>query len=151
MTHHIIIFAALALALGIFALLHVRALSFRMRVAVVAAYPVLLAGLAAGGSDVIGRPKPVWAELRNVETATIVASYWREGEAIWLWLTWPGQDEPVAYRLPWSVDTAERIVRATGDGGGGAEIDAPFGDDWLTLPGAIHPKPVEALPPKGGS
>ena len=151
MTHHIIIFAALALALGIFALFHVGVLSISRRVAVVVAYPVLLAGLAAGGSDVLGRPKPVWAELRNVETATIVASYWHEGEAIWLWLTWPGQDEPVAYRLPWSVETADRIERAQGQGDSVGEIDAPFGDDWLHLPGAIHPKPVEALPLKGGS
>ena len=56
-------------------------------------------------------PKPHFLELRGGETA-LLAHDWVEGEAIYLWVRWPEEDAPRAYRLPWSEETAQQIEQA---------------------------------------
>ena len=56
-------------------------------------------------------PKPHALELRTGETA-LLAHNWVEGEAIYLWVRWPDEAAPRAYRLPWSEETAQQIEEA---------------------------------------
>ena len=56
-------------------------------------------------------PKPHFLELRTGETA-LLAHSWVEGEAIYLWVRWPDEAAPRAYRLPWSEETAQQIEEA---------------------------------------
>jgi len=56
-------------------------------------------------------PKPHFLEWRDGETA-LLAHDWVEGEAIYLWVRWPDEDMPRAYRLPWSEETAQQIEQA---------------------------------------
>ena len=56
-------------------------------------------------------PKPHYLEWRDGETS-LLAHTWIEGEAIFLWVRWPDEDAPRAYRLPWNEETAEQIEKA---------------------------------------
>ena len=81
------------------------------RLVLVAILPV---ALGLGGwimMTLMTGPKPHYLEWREGETA-LLAHSWIEGEAIFLWVRWPDEDMPRAYRLPWSEETAEQIEKA---------------------------------------
>lgn len=56
-------------------------------------------------------PKPHYLVVKTGEAA-LLAHTWVEGEAIYLWVRWPGEAAPRSYRLPWSEETAEQIEQA---------------------------------------
>jgi hypothetical protein len=65
-------------------------------------------------ADLLSRPKPVSLEWwnRGAPEATVVSAKLREGEAIYLWIEMPGQDEPRAYSLPWAQEIAKQLYGA---------------------------------------
>lgn len=147
------IFAVVAaLVVGIFAYACIPPHSPSWRRVVAFGFPLVLVAIVGTSTELTARPKPIEAEWRVVPKAELLAWTWIEGEAIYVWLLWPGNPEPRAYVLPWSQDTAEALQGATeksAEGGGeGVEIEAPFGYSLEDRPGAIHPKPVPALPEK---
>ncbi len=81
------------------------------RLVLVAILPV---ALGLGGwimMTLMTGPKPHYLEWREGET-TLLSHSWIEGEAIFLWVRWPDEEKPRAYRLPWSEETAEQIEKA---------------------------------------
>ena len=96
------------------------------RVFLVALLPV---ALVAGGwimLALMGGPKPHFLEWRAGQTE-LLAHNWVEGEAIYLWVRWPGEAAPRAYRLPWSEETARQIEEAaTATAEEGGEITVAF-------------------------
>lgn len=81
------------------------------RLTLVAILPV---ALGLGGwimMTLMTGPKPHFLEWRDGETS-LIAHNWIEGEAIFLWVRWPDESAPRAYRLPWSEETAEQIEEA---------------------------------------
>ena len=84
------------------------------RLFLVALLPV---ALGAGGWLMLALmtgPKPHYLEWRSGQTE-LVAQSWVEGEAIYLWVRWPGEAAPRAYRLPWSEETARQIEEAAAE------------------------------------
>ena len=79
-------------------------------------------------------PKPHYLEVKTGETA-LLAHSWVEGEAIYLWVRWPGDAEPRSYRLPWSEETAEQIEQAQEElqrDGGETIVEFQEGIDGVT-------------------
>jgi hypothetical protein len=82
-----------------------------------AAFGVALLFLPAayvGLSRLLSMPKPVQLEWwhTHAEEASVLASSFREDEAIYLWLQLGDLPEPRAYALPWSRDLAEQLQAA---------------------------------------
>jgi hypothetical protein len=67
-----------------------------------------------GLSRLLSMPKPAQLEWwhAHAEEATVLASSFREDEAIYLWLQLGDLPEPRAYALPWSRDLAEQLQAA---------------------------------------
>lgn len=65
-------------------------------------------------NDILSRPKPVQLETihKQIYEVNVLSSVMKEGEAIYLWLQLPGVDEPRAYKLPWSDETAKQLHQA---------------------------------------
>ncbi len=62
-------------------------------------------------SEMLSRPKPVgneWAR-RELAEATVIGSQMVEGQAIYLWLSIEGIEEPRAYALPWDEKVARQL------------------------------------------
>jgi hypothetical protein len=63
--------------------------------------------------ELLGRPKPLRLELRQqADKAKVIAATMHEGEAIYVWLEFPGSDEPRAYALPWNGQMAQQLQNA---------------------------------------
>jgi uncharacterized SAM-binding protein YcdF (DUF218 family) len=78
---------------------------------------VLLIALVYGGSiELLGRPKPVRLEWRDMEKAQVLGASMREDQAIYLWLQFDGAPEPKVYTLPWSLETAQNLQNAMQEG-----------------------------------
>jgi hypothetical protein len=67
-----------------------------------------------GLSRLLSMPKPAQLEWwhAQAEEATVLASSFRENEAIYLWLQMDELPEPRAYALPWNRDLAEQLQAA---------------------------------------
>lgn len=103
-----------ALATGL-ALIAIRGnLSIITRVGTLGLTAMLMLTAYTGLTELLSRPKPATLEwLRGGATsATVTASYFRENEAIYLWLVFKGEVEPRAYSLPWSIEMARELRRA---------------------------------------
>jgi len=62
----------------------------------------------AGPSSLLSRPKPLRLELwQEADKAKVLGATMREGEAIYVWLQFPGTDEPRAITLPWDMKMAQ--------------------------------------------
>lgn len=64
--------------------------------------------------ELLGRPKPIdFASVGNAtEAATVISSYYREEEAIYLWIRGNDEPEPRAYVLPWDIEAAKDLQKA---------------------------------------
>jgi hypothetical protein len=65
-------------------------------------------------SEMLSRPKPVgneWAR-RELAEATVISSQMVEDQAIYLWLSIEGIEEPRAYALPWNEKVARQLQGA---------------------------------------
>lgn len=87
--------------------------------------------------ELLSRPKPiglvVWKYL-NVESATVLFSQAREGEAIYILMMHEGTEIPRYYRYPWNKEFAESLQRgkkAEEEGEiVGLELKRPFQHSW---------------------
>lgn len=62
-------------------------------------------------AEMLSRPKPVGAEWarQSLAEAPVIGAHMREGEAIYVWLTVPGAEDPRAYALPWDQQMAKQL------------------------------------------
>ena len=116
---------------------------------------VLLIALVYGGSiELLGRPKPVRLEWRDMEKAQVLGASMREDQAIYLWLQFDGASEPKVYALPWSMQTAQDLQNAMQQGeatGTGVEMTMPLKSGLDDREPKFHPIPQPALPDKNYS
>jgi hypothetical protein len=107
----------------------------------------------AGLSRLLSMPKPVeleWWHAR-AEEATVLASTFREDEAIYLWLQLRGLAEPRAYSLPWSRDLAEQLQAAQREASetqSQVQMRLPFEHSLDDQEPKFYAMPQPQLPPK---
>jgi hypothetical protein len=103
-----------------------------------------LFGVGAASVQMLGLPRPVGSDvLASFEDVPVLGHDLKDGEAIYLWVR---RNEPIAYRLPWDIATAERLHKAAQEAAENkTELQArrAASGEWV-----FHPKPAEALPPK---
>lgn len=113
---------------------------------------VLLIALVYGGSiELLGRPKPVRLEWRDMEKAQVLGASMREGQAIYLWLQFDGAPEPKVYTLPWSMQTAQDLQDAMQESeatGTGVEMTMSLESGLDDREPKFHATPQPALPDK---
>src|SRR5690606_31273637 len=79
----------------------------------------------------LGLPKPMALERNMADNgrATVLASSMKEGEAIWVWVTFEGSPKPHAFALPWNSETAKELRRAQSEGArDGAPVEMRVGE-----------------------
>src|SRR5258708_36181960 len=111
MTTFVIAFVSLALLLGAFAFIGLPEMTRRRRAGIATFFAMLLAVLFFGYSDMLGRPKSTTLELSRAgaEDVKVLGSYMLEGEGVYLWVKFPGGDEPRYYQLPWDATTPQSL------------------------------------------
>jgi hypothetical protein len=93
------IYAIVAVLLGAYVL------RVRKPLAIVA-YTALVASATLATVQLMGVPKPMWTELRDMDANVVIAAEIHPGVAIYVWLR---GDPPIAYELPWSEDLARDL------------------------------------------
>jgi len=79
-------------------------------------------------------PKNIKYEWRNLKNNTILATHEVEPEAIYIWIKRQNSNEPVAYKLPWSIETAENLRKAKEKAKkNNTEIELNLSNDDLTI------------------
>jgi hypothetical protein len=113
---------------------------------------VLIVVVYAGSLELLSRPKPLRLELRQqADKAKVVAATMHEGEAIYVWLEFPGSDEPRAYALPWNMQMAQQLQSAMREGqanGTDVNISKPFEAGLDDREPKFYATPQQALPEK---
>jgi len=113
---------------------------------------VLIVVVYGGSIELLSRPKPLRLELWQLaDKAKVVGASMREGEAIYVWLQFPGSDEPRAYALPWDVKMAQQLQTATQEGqakGTDVNMSKPFAPGLDDREPKFYAAPQEALPEK---
>jgi len=103
-----------------------------------------LIGLWATLTQMLGVPRPASHDiLASFEDVPVIAYELKESEAIYLWIR---REEPIAYRLPWDMPTAQSLHQAAQKAEEGkTELlgRRVAAGEWV-----FHPRPVEQLPPK---
>ena len=154
MSTFMIAFVSLAFVLGAFSYIAMPTGSRPRRALVSSLFAVILALLFFGYSDMLGRPKAAQLELfrSDMKDARVIGSYFKEGDAIFLWLGLPGVTEPRYYKLPWSEQVAkslqEAIQQDTDQHGGGVGISMPFERSLDKEEPKFYPLPQPKLPDK---
>lgn len=141
---------AVVLVFGTFTFLAVP--NGRWKVAAVLTFIAMTGTVFAGSFELLGKPKPISLEFRDLKGSTILAYTFVEGTAIYLWLDRNGQ--PMTFVLPWSTEDAQDIqdaVEGAGKIGGtaqlGAKIDGiPDAPDNGEIANVVPPTPPA---PKG--
>ena len=102
-----------AAALAAVAVWAPRVLSLKLVALVLAGVLMLTAHVSL--VELLGRPKPVTLEwvMEATGEATVLGASMRENEAIYLWLAFDGDSEPRAYVVPWRLQTAKELQKAT--------------------------------------
>jgi hypothetical protein len=148
--------AAAAVGLGFLAAWSRRALAPRL--AAVTLSLGLIGLIGASTVELLGRPKPTrleWAK-RTAADADVLGSRIVEGKAIYLWLGLPGEAEPRAYVLPWSLEVAKELQKAVEEaakGGGQARAQFSYEFSWEKREPKFYALPQPKLPdkPRGSS
>ena len=145
------IVVVLAAALAGIAVWAPRATPIKVGALVLAA--LLMVAAYASLVDLLGKPKPVtmeWA-MGAVPEATVLGASMREGEAIYLWLEFDEMPEPIAYVLPWNMETARQLQQAMRQAeaeGTVARMRRPFEPGGDPNEPLFYAEPQPALPPK---
>ncbi len=105
-----------ALLLGAFIFLVLPQGRLWQRTASATLFVMLIAVVYGGSAELLGRPKPLRLEWRDAQKAQVLGSSMHENGAIYLWLQFDDGSEPRAYRLPWSIQTAQQLQTATQEG-----------------------------------
>ena len=109
------------------------------------AYPSLV--------TLLGGPKPAnleWA-LATVPDATVIGATMREHEAIYLWLKFEDNPEPLSYALPWNLEMAKELQKAMRQAkGSGTKVRMrkPFDRSLDRTEPMFYAEPQPALPLK---
>jgi hypothetical protein len=103
-----------ALLLGAFIFVILPHAGFVRRALSVGIFLMLIAVVYMGASELLGRPKPLTLEWRDIAKAQVLSGVPVENAAIYVWLTMPGSPEPRAYVLPWSQRAAQQLQDAVG-------------------------------------
>lgn len=154
MDHLMYLFAAVVLAAAALTSITVRARrELWAKVAALALAALLMATAYVSLVDLLGRPKPASMEWVKgaVPEATVLGASMREDEAIYLWLQFDGVQEPRAYVLPWSMETAKQLQRATREAeaqGAPVRMRRPFESTPDPNEPLFYPEPQPPLPPK---
>jgi hypothetical protein len=75
------------------------------------AYAILVASNAALWYTALGVPRPV---LISAPKGNVVAYLMDEPRSIYMWVVRPGEEKPIAYRIPWREQTAVQLSTAMG-------------------------------------
>ena len=142
--------------------------SRRRRWAMVGGVTVLLFLGTGLISEFLSRPKPIAYEWRGGE-ATVEHYVFSEGQAIYLWLRWPENPAPFAYKMAWSEEAAKSLQEASEEaeeeggtvmadlsGTTAGEEELEVTEEGLPLESSLedrqavtfHASPQPALPPK---
>lgn len=114
---------------------------------------LMMATAYTGLVNLLGRPKPVnleWA-LATVPDAIVLGATMRENEAIYLWLKFEDNPEPLSYALPWNLETAKKLQKAMRQAeGNGTKVRMrkPFERSLNRAEPMFYAEPQLALPPK---
>ena len=154
MPHLMYLFTAvvvIAAALAGIAVWAPRALWVKVSALVLAA--LLMAGAYGGLVDLLGRPKPATMEwvMGAAPEATVLGASLRENEAIYLWLQFDETPAPRAYVLPWSLETAKQLQKATQQAeaqGSAVRMRRPFESTPDPNEPLFYAEPQPPLPPK---
>lgn len=154
MDHLMYLFTAVVLIATALASIAVRApRAVRVKIAALVLAALLMPTAYASLAELLGRPKPVtleWAMAAVPETTVLGASV-RENEAIYLWLRFDGTPEPIAYVLPWNIETAKQLQQAMRQAeadGTGVRMRRPFDSTLDPNEPLFYAEPQPALPPK---
>src|SRR5262245_19669192 len=116
---------------------------------------VLIAVVYGGSIELLSRPKPLRLEVwQHADKAKVLAATMQEGEAIYVWLLFPGSDEPRAYALPWDMKMAQQLQNAMQQGqanGTDVNMSKPFEAGLDDREPKFYATPQEALPDKNYS
>jgi hypothetical protein len=140
-----------ALLLGAFIFVILPHAGVARRTLSVGIFLALIAVVYIGASELLGRPKPLGLEWRDVAKAQVLSGVPVENEAIYLWLTVPGSPEPRAYVLPWSQNAAQQLQDATGKAeadGTAVEMTMPSDTGLDTRAPMFYALPQPPLPVK---
>ncbi len=144
-------FVVIAASLAGIAIWAPRAVLIKVGALVLAA--LLMVATYASLVGLLGKPKPAtmeWA-MGAVPEATVLGASMREGEAIYLWLKFDEMAEPIAYVLPWNMETAQQLQQAMRQAdaeGTVARMRRPFESDRDPNEPLFYAEPQPALPPK---
>src|SRR5262247_2152596 len=146
---------AFALLLGTFIFLVLPRGRQWQRAASVSLFLALIVVVYDGSLELLSRAKPLRLELRQqADTAKVIAATMREGEAIYVWLEFPGTDEPRAYALPWNMQMAQQLQNAMQESqanGTDVNMSKPFEAGLDDREPKFYATPQEALPDKNYS
>lgn len=114
---------------------------------------LLMVTAYTGLVNLLGRPKPAnleWA-LATVPDATVLGATMRENEAIYLWLKFEDNPEPLSYALPWNLEQAKELQKAMRKAeGSGTKVRMrkPFARSLDRAEPMFYAEPQPALPLK---
>ena len=118
------------------------------------AYVLLVAIVYGGSIDLLGRPKPVRLEWRDLQEAQVLGSSLRENQAIYVWLQASPDSEPLSYALPWDMKMAQQLQTAMEEGeanGTGVQMNLSKETGQDTREPMFYALPQPALPDKNYS
>jgi hypothetical protein len=118
------------------------------------AYVLLVAIVYGGSIDLLGRPKPVRLEWRDLQEAQVLGSSLRENQAIYVWLQASPDSEPLSYALPWDMKMAQQLQTAMEEGeanGTGVQMNLSKETGQDTREPMFYALPQAALPDKNYS
>jgi hypothetical protein len=154
MTELTYLFAAVAVVAGLMTSISVWApRRLWIKIAAIGAAALFLPTTYAGFSRLLSMPKPVQLEwwLAKADEATVLASSFRENEAIYVWLQLSDVPEPRAYALPWNRDLAEQLQTAQREASENqtqVQMRLPFEQSLEDREPKFYAMPQPQLPPK---
>lgn len=139
MTISIVAFLLACISLGVYAFFSLRSDGWRRYVGPIG-FSVVLIVAGFGFFRTLGGCLPEWAVSGG--KIDIMAIAYDQPNAVYLWGV--VDNSPKCIALPWTDEQAGKIREVENEGG---PLEYVPGDGPDT-PGFLHPKPVEALPPK---
>ena len=127
-------------------------LAMRRTISAALVYTVLCITVAAGLTEMLGRPKPFSMEWRAISTT--------DAEVLWYALHEPNDiavlldlDGPRLYVMPWNQERAEELASAgrESEGGGTIRMNLMFERSLAKDEALFYATPQPAPPPKPGS
>ena len=154
MTELTYLYAAIAVLAGVISSISIWApRRLGLKLGAIGASGLFLPAAYLGFAALLGQPKPVRLEwwLGHAKEATVLASTFRENEAIYVWLQMNEVAEPRAYTLPWNRDLAEQLQTAQREASENqtqVQMRLPFKSSLEDREPKFYAMPQPQLPPK---